>query len=119
MVIEIVLVNIINKMNHNQKYLFIASLNLPMKNVPLRMKTEDATPELTPSNLFEAMQNGLLLLEIHEMTADHVEQVTITRGVNKKPKSKSVMLKNLEIALRYYNLQVEVHQELLFLAHIF
>ncbi|CAD7956093.1 unnamed protein product [Amoebophrya sp. A120] len=88
---------------------WINHLSLPFENVVLRMKSQDERPRLTNYNLFEALQNGLLLIEIHEATSgggtgvgdDASGGKTLIRGVNKKPVTKPIMLKNLEIALRY------------------
>eukprot|EP00392_Amoebophrya_sp_AT5.2_P009333 g9361.t1 len=76
-------------------------LQLPLENVILRMRTPDEKPKITTYNLFEALQNGLLLNEIHEATSCSEEQKIRIRGVNKKPVTRAIMLKNLEIAIRY------------------
>ncbi|CAD7941263.1 unnamed protein product, partial [Amoebophrya sp. A25] len=80
---------------------WINSLKLPLNNVTLRMKAGEKQAKVTPYNFFEALQNGLLLIEIHEATCHDPDQALVIRGVNKRPKTQAIMLKNLDIALRY------------------
>lgn len=79
---------------------YINSLELKFENIPLIMEREEEQPKLTPNNLFQALRNGLLLIEIHEKACSK-DAPQIIKGVNRKPLTKAVMIKNLEIALRY------------------
>lgn len=89
---------------------WINSLQLDFTGVPLPMKAGDGEARLTPSNLFDALSNGLLLCQIHEVVGasgaltmkGRAANTSVTlRGVNKRPMTKAVILKNIEIALRF------------------
>lgn len=57
---------------------------------------------ITPNNVFAALRNGLLLCEICQIAATpNDEGIQILKGINRRPLTKNVMVKNLEICLRY------------------